>query len=412
MKDYDVVDLENETLLLIVTSTFGNGDPPENGKEFKKILIDMQKERSLLNNSSEISNSLGLSNVRFSVFALGNSSYPKFCAFGQFLDDILNKIGAERVYDIGLGDELCGQEESFRKWSFGSFKSAVDYFCIDTDSSIMDILSNSDLDWSPQTIRLTMHDDNKFDLYESLQKLHERQVFSCKFVSKRNLQAINSGRVTLLVEISTTGYSSELQYRPGDHVGIFASNRKNLVDAILDKLSNAPPPDQMIKIEILKEKSSIFGPGKQWVVDEKYLPFTLRHAFTNLLDITSPLSQDMLKYLSTQATSDLDREKLEKLSQDHIAYEQWKLNGYPNLVEVLEEFPSLRPNASLLITKLPKLQPRFYSISSSPKQTDLVHLTVGLIEYTPLGKSTHYGVCSKWLDEMNTNDAVPMFVRE
>ncbi|RNA17686.1 Nitric oxide brain [Brachionus plicatilis] len=412
MKDYDVVDLENETLLLMVTSTFGNGDPPENGREFKKILIDMQKERSLLNTSTDITNPDGLSNVRFSVFALGNSSYPKFCQFGKFLDDILNDIGAERVYDLGLGDELCGQEESFRKWSFGAFKSAFEYFCIDTDSSLLDILSNTDLDWSPQTIRLTIHDEKKFDLYESLHKLHERKIYPCKFVSKRNLQTVNSGRITLLVEISTTGYSSELQYKPGDHVGIFASNRKNLVDAILDKLSNAPPPDQMIKIEILKEKSSIFGAGKQWVVDDQYLPFTLRHAFTNLLDITSPLSQDMLKYLSSQVSADSDREKLEKLSQDHIAYEKWKLNGYPNLVEVLDEFPSLRPNASLLITKLPKLQPRFYSISSSPKQTDDINITVGLIEYTPVGKSTHYGVCSKWLDEMNLNDSVPMFVRE
>jgi nitric-oxide synthase len=45
MKDYDIVDLEHETLLLLVTSTFGNGDPPENGEEFKKILFNLKKER-------------------------------------------------------------------------------------------------------------------------------------------------------------------------------------------------------------------------------------------------------------------------------------------------------------------------------------------------------------------------------
>lgn len=46
MKDYDVVDLGHETLLLIVTSTFGNGDPPENGEEFKKILNEMKKDHT------------------------------------------------------------------------------------------------------------------------------------------------------------------------------------------------------------------------------------------------------------------------------------------------------------------------------------------------------------------------------
>jgi nitric-oxide synthase len=93
-------------------------------------------------------------------------------------------------------------------------------------------------------------------------------------------------------------------------------------------------------------------------------------------------------------------------------YEEWRLSGWPNLVEVLEEFPSVKPNASLLITQLPTLQARFYSISSSPKnKIDDIHITVGVVEYKPTGKAIHYGVCSKWLDELNVNDIVPAFVR-
>lgn len=55
------------------------------------------------------------------------------------------------------------------------------------------------------------------------------------------------------------GYAGELEYKPGDHVGIIAANRKELVDALLTKVSSAPPHDQLVKVEILKEKTTVFG---------------------------------------------------------------------------------------------------------------------------------------------------------
>ncbi len=81
-------------------------------------------------------------------------------------------------------------------------------------------------------------------------------------------------------------------------------------------------------------------------------------------------------------------------------YEKWKFNGQ-NMVEVLNEFPSLKLSASFLMSQLPKLKPRFYSISSSPKYvSNDIHLTVGVVEYKNKNDQISYGVCSKWLDEL------------
>lgn len=61
------------------------------------------------------------------------------------------------------------------------------------------------------------------------------------------------------MEINTLGNSGELEYKPGDHVGLFGSNRSDLVEKILSKVINAPSADQLVKIEVLREKNTVFG---------------------------------------------------------------------------------------------------------------------------------------------------------
>lgn len=51
------------------------------------------------------------------MFALGSRAYPHFAAFGHYMDKILSELGAEVIHPLIEGDELCGQEESFRKWA-------------------------------------------------------------------------------------------------------------------------------------------------------------------------------------------------------------------------------------------------------------------------------------------------------
>ena len=72
--------------------------------------------------------------------------------------------------------------------------------------------------------------------------------------------------------------------------------------------------------------------------------------------------------------------------KDSESYEDWRHWKFPNLLEVLEEFSSVRPYAPVLLQYLSNLQPRFYSISSSLLVHDSeIHLTVAVVEYKPAG---------------------------
>ena len=59
------------------------------------------------------------------MFALGSSAYPNFCAFGHAVDELLEEMGAERLLEIGEGDELGGQEVAFKNWAQEIFKVSV-----------------------------------------------------------------------------------------------------------------------------------------------------------------------------------------------------------------------------------------------------------------------------------------------
>ena len=97
-------------------------------------------------------------------------------------------------------------------------------------------------------------------------------------------------------------------------MGVFAANRKQDVEAILAKVSNSPPPDSLVKVETLKEKPTFFGTSKQWVIDDRYPVTTFRIALTNLLDISSTVSQTLLMYFASQTTNEAEKASLELLA--------------------------------------------------------------------------------------------------
>ncbi|XP_065208793.1 nitric oxide synthase, salivary gland isoform X2 [Planococcus citri] len=444
MDEYDMSSIEHEAVLLVVTSTFGNGDPPENGHSFAQSLYSLKMdhqetkngpakenaefcsasfikanslpeqaitEKQCLSKNSFDDDLFGpLGNVRFAVFALGSSAYPNFCAFGTYVDNLLGELGGERLVKVTNGDEMCGQETAFKKWAAEVFKVALETFCLENEDDTLNQIDQMlhDVKISASTVRF--RDAKEETPLNGLARCHNRKISKAVLQSKKDLHKdVKTDRATLLLELAIEGAT----YAPGDHVGVFPCNRTELVDGIIAHLEE-PEPDKTVELQLLKEKQTSTGVEYIWMAHEKLPSCSLRSMLTRYLDITTPPSPNLLRFFATLATDQEDKDKLTALSSDNVAYEDWRHSKYPHLLEVFQEFPSVKPPAALLVSQLTLLQPRFYSISSSPMIfPKRIHLTVAVVAYnTQDGKGPlHYGVCSNYLQDAADNEDVYIFVR-
>ncbi|KAI2664960.1 Nitric oxide synthase, brain [Labeo rohita] len=391
----------------VVTSTFGNGDPPENGEKFGAALMEMRHPTTSVedrktykvrfNSVSSYSDTRKSSsdepeskanfestgpfaNVRFSVFGLGSRAYPHFCAFAHAVDTLFEELGGERILRMGEGDELCGQEESFRTWAKKVFKAACDVFCVGDDVNIEkanDSLISNDRSWKKSKFRMTYTAEAP-TLTQALYSIHKKKVYGAKFLMRQNLQSARSNRLTIFVRLDANNHET-LKYLPGDHLGVYPGNNELLVTTLIEKLEDAPPVNQIVKVEFLEERNTALGVISNWTDESRIPPCTIYQAFKYFLDISTPPSPLLLQQFAPLATNEKQRKRLEVLSKGLQEYEEWKWYNNPTIVEVLEEFPSLQIPSTLLLTQLPLLQPRYYSISSSPDlHPGEIHLTVAM----------------------------------
>lgn len=111
------------------------------------------------------------------------------------------------------------------------------------------------------------------------------------------------------------------------------------------------------------------------------------------------------------AEDQADQERLQSLATNLEKYEDWKAHKFPHLLDLLEEFPSVRPTAELLLCMLPLIQPRFYSISSAPEAyPGQIHLTVAVVTYRTESKSTSLSNSDQMLSDFSCANHPPLHV--
>lgn len=390
MDEYEFEKLSTEKILFVVASTFGNGDPPDNGQAFwKQLNYRLRRAKACI--KEEDKKPYLLSNLRYSVFSLGSSLYPTFGAFGKNLDKALTELGAQHIRQVTVGDELRGQQKLFAVWRETIAAYCVKKFVHHEDTNEEDKLIGKELypsdvgdleafnedSFNQSNVRLftvsatrtivasnnsnNNQEHNRYvnctgdsiHLQDKLRNIHGevkyRNIIPMRVRSRiRLLPAENQfDKQTILVRLNpaTPLARSQLDYEPGDHLGIFPCNPTHLVEALLGYLSTsspyvkAPNPPELFlgeqdsfsvePVVIVQTRDSL---DDEWVNHPRLPPCTIREALTHYLDICSCPTPRFLFLLSSLANDRWDQFNLRRLSQEPEKYKQWRSFSSPNLL--------------------------------------------------------------------------------
>ena len=110
--------------VVFVVSTYGDGEPPDNGRRFYRDLLALNKTTSVNRGGKHNANNGIFSNVNYEVLALGDSRYPKFCQFAEDLNHELTKLGAKLNTPIHKQDQ-CQPEPTQHTVQLWQLKARV-----------------------------------------------------------------------------------------------------------------------------------------------------------------------------------------------------------------------------------------------------------------------------------------------
>ena len=206
MDQYRLTDLTKEEYLLAVISTHGEGEPPIAAKKFYDHIHN---------------NGFKLNNLKYSVLALGDTSYPLYCKTGEDVDEQLNRLGGSRIAPLQKCD--VEYEEDANGWFNTILKNLT--------APTVDIIVVPLVKIAPV-------------------KKTGKQIYEGKVLTHINLNDRGSTKETYHIELAVDG----VEYQCGDSIGIVPENPTAVVEAII-KVAGV---DGTKKIEFKNEQYSLY----------------------------------------------------------------------------------------------------------------------------------------------------------
>lgn len=350
--------------VLFVCSTYGTGEFPSNAKAFWKELSGGRLGQ--------------LATVPHAVLGLGNSHNEEFNAAAKALSQRLKEIGSPSLLRTQLSCELQpnGHDATFRSWK----------------RSVWAALGSS----QEQTLAST------YAVSECLATKADAHVVRRGFVEATVHQnaALTPKDYTPRARLMRLTIDCEQQRRTfgrvgtiTDHIEVYPRNN----DALVARAAKLCGMDLTTVVEV----APLAGAAANPAYDFKKL--TVETVLREIVDLSGIPSRSLLETLSMCATSLEERGRLESIAGDLSAggsYDQL-VQGVFTVVDALEAFPSVRLSLAQMLTVLPHIAPRSYSIASDNATSD--HASFEVLYGVPsraFGGRTHEGLCSSMLDRL------------
>ncbi len=340
LADYRPANIKRETLISLVVSTHGEGDPPDDAELFHEFLLSGKAPQ--------------LKQLKYSVLALGDSSYVNFCQTGRDLDARLSELGAVRF--VATIECDLDYDEAVAGWA----------------DDVLEALPNV-LESMPSVPRL--HAVKPPAVY------NRRHPFEAVVLTNQKITGAKSTKDVRHIELSLE--DSGLMYEPGDSLAVIADNPPQLIEELLETLDFSG--DEEVKIQ--------------------GATFTIREALRAKLEVTVP----NLGFLKVYAELTDSQDLRDLLQPDHQAELSVFLEAR-QIIDIVREYAA-PVSAAEFAASLRTLMPRSYSIASSPlANPDEVHLTIASVNYQAFG-TEHWGAASTMLaDRIAEGDKVSVFV--
>ena len=344
MGDYKVRSLKDEQDLLFVVSTYGEGDPPQPAVGFFEFLEGPRAPK--------------LNGVRFSVLALGDSTYEFYCEAGKRIDKRMAELGATRLAQRVDCD--IDYEEPAAAWSQALVEELA------ADLAVSSSLAAAPVASAPAPI---VHD--------------KKNPFPATVLENIRIVGRHSSKETRHVELDLSG--SGLTYQPGDALGFVGTNDPRTVEQLIEASGLAADAPVTVKSATLP----------------------LAEALASNFEITigSPRFIEQWAKLS-------DAAELRSLAQG-VAADRVRFLEQNHIVDIVRRFPVTGVEPAALLAGLRPLQPRLYSLASSQAAVgDEAHLTVAPVRYELHG-SERGGVASTQIaDRLDMGATVPVYIQE